>query len=195
MRLPLQITFRNMAHSDALEARIRERAAEMEKFFDRILACRVAVELQQRRQRQGRLYHLRIDLTVPGKEIVVSRSAPADHSHEDAYVAVRDAFNAARRRLADYARRMRSDVKQHEAGQVGTVLKLMRREGYGILRDADGEEIYFHRNSVPNDGFGRLTLGERVRFVAQAGESASGLQASTVVPLGKHRLSTPAARA
>ena len=187
MRIPLQITFHNMDHSDAVEARIRERAAALEKFFDRAMACRVAVEAKHQHHRQGRLYQVRIDLTVPGGEIVVSRSPAADHSHEDVYVAVRDAFNAVRRRLADHARRGRGEVKAHEPEPEGTVVKLMPNEDYGFIRSAEGEEIYFHRNSVPNGGFDRLVEGDRVRFVAVAGESEKGLQASTVERLGGTR--------
>lgn len=186
MAVSVQVTFHNMDRSEAIEARIRERAAELEQFFDRITACRVAVDVKNRHQRKGRLYHVRIDLTVPGREIIVSRTPGSDHAHEDAHVAVRDAFDAARRQLADHARRVRGDVKTHEAPLVGTVMMLVPHEDYGFIRGADGEEIYFHRNSVAGADFDQLKTGDSVRFVAQPGESAKGLQASTVLPIGKH---------
>lgn len=107
MQVPLQITFRHMAPSPALEARIRERAEELEQFFDRITSCRVVVEPGQRRHQQGNLYEVHIDLTVPGREIAVGRDSGANHAHEDAHVAVRDAFDSARRLLEDHARRSR----------------------------------------------------------------------------------------
>jgi ribosomal subunit interface protein len=104
MQLPLQITFRHMDPSPALEARIRERADELDQFFDRITSCRVVVECANKRHQQGNLFEVRVDLTVPGREIVVGRDSGANHAHEDAHVAVRDAFDAARRLLEDHAR-------------------------------------------------------------------------------------------
>lgn len=113
MQLPLQIVFRNLDASEAVEERIRARAEELDQFFDRIMGCRVTVEAANRGQLKGRLYNVRVDLTVPGNEIVVNRNGPKDHSHEDIYVAVRDAFDAARRRLEDHTRRRRGETKTH----------------------------------------------------------------------------------
>lgn len=113
MQFPLEISFRNMDPSPAVEARIREKAAKLERFHDRIIACTVVVEAPHRHQHKGKLYSVHIDISVPGKDLVVDRAKPLDHSHEDVYVAVRDAFNAAGRRLEDYTRRMRGDVKTH----------------------------------------------------------------------------------
>lgn len=107
MQHPLQITFRHMAPSEALEARIRQRADELEQFFDRITSCRVIVERANRRHQQGNLFEVHIDLAVPGREIAVGRDSGADHAHEDAHVAVRDAFDSARRLLEDHVRRTR----------------------------------------------------------------------------------------
>ncbi len=115
MQLPLQITFRKMDTSPSVEAHIRERAEALERHFERITACRVVVEQSTRRQRKGKLYHVRIDLTVPGREIVVKRDPSENHAHEDILVAVRDAFDAALRQLEDHARRARGDVKTREA--------------------------------------------------------------------------------
>jgi len=110
MQLPLQITFRQMDPSPALEQRIRELAARLEKFSSRITRCQVVVEPTPHHQHQGRLHDIRIDITLPGGEIAIHRAHPADQAHEDPYVALRDAFRAARRKLEDYERRRR-DVK------------------------------------------------------------------------------------
>jgi len=115
MKLPLQITFRHMDPSPAVDARIREHAAALDKYFDRIMGCRVVVEASGKQHHQGNLYHVRVDLTVPGREIVVKRDPPEHHAHEDVYVAVRDAFDAVRRQLEDHARTARGDVKSHPA--------------------------------------------------------------------------------
>ena len=110
MKLPLQITARNVDRSEALEAHIREKAAKLERFSRHITRFHVTVELAHRHHHQGKLFDVRLDMTVPGDELVVSRQR-----HEDAYVAVRDAFDTARRLLEDYERVRRGDVKQHEA--------------------------------------------------------------------------------
>ena len=102
MNLPLQITFRNMAPSEAVERRIWKHIEGLGKFSDRIMGCRVVVEARHHKHHQGNLFHIRIDMTVPGDEIVVSREPALHHTHEDVYVAFRDAFDAVRRRLEDY---------------------------------------------------------------------------------------------
>ena len=188
MQLPLQITFRHMESSDAVTARIRERAGELERFFDRIISCRVVVECRHPRRQQGNLFRFRIDLKVPGREITVGRDPAAHKAHEDVYVAIRDAFDTTRRLLEDYVREARGDVKLHAVPDHGRIARLLPEQSCGFILSADGNEIYFHRNSVMNGGFDKLAVGDEVRFVAQHGESAEGAQASTVVPLGKHHL-------
>jgi ribosome-associated translation inhibitor RaiA len=115
MDLPIEITFRGMEPSDAVDARIRERAEELTRFCSRIQSCRVVVESGHHRHKHGRLRHLRIHLAVPEGEIVVNRDPSEHHAHEDIYVAIRDAFDAARRQLEEHARRLRGDVKTHRA--------------------------------------------------------------------------------
>ena len=178
MQLPLQIAFRDMPPSEAVEAKIRERAAKLDRYYNRIMSCRVVVEAPHGRHHQGKLYHVRIDLTVPGGELLVRREPAAHHAHEDVYVAIRDAFDAAQRQLADYARRQRGDIKAHEPPASARVAKLFPEEGYGFIETPDGFEVYFHRNSVLDDAFGHLEIGSTVHFVEEQGEK--GPQASTV---------------
>jgi len=181
----LQITFRDMEPSVAVEARIREHAAELDRFYDRIVGRRVVVEMPHRHQHQGRLYAVHITLTVPGREIVIGR-APTEHqAHEDVYVAIRDAFEAAKRQLEDHIRRERGETKHHESAGEGWVARLFPERDYGFIDTPDGREIYFHRNSVVDGSFDRLVSGTAVRFVEELGEK--GPQASTVRPHGKPR--------
>src|SRR5215469_947285 len=187
MQLEPQITFRNLDKSPAVEARILERIDELGRFHERITGCRVTVEAEYRRQHKGHLYHVRVDLTVPGGEIVVSRNSAKNPAHEDIYVAVRDAFDAARRRLADHARRIRGDVKSHDgSADHGRVARLFPEQGYGFIATPDGEEIYMHRNSVLGDAFDKLSIGDEVRYALHPKEGEKGPQASTVTPVGKH---------
>ncbi len=177
MRLPLQITFRNMPHSGAVEQAVREHAERLDRFCSRIMGCRVVVETRHRHH-QGNLYHLRIDLTLPGHEIVVGREPALHREYEDVYVAIRDAFDAAGRRLEDLVRRDGMRVKFHETSPHGRIARLDRGKGYGFIETPDGREIYFHRNSVVNAEFDRLGEGAPVRFHEEPGEK--GPQASTV---------------
>lgn len=113
MKIPLQISFSNMDSSDAVRARIEELASKLERFNQDIVGCRVVVRAPNRRQQSGRLYHVSIDLTLPGHEIAINRSSPNDQTHEDVYVAIRDAFEALTRRLEDVTDKMRGKVKTH----------------------------------------------------------------------------------
>ena len=173
MKLPLQITVRNASVSEAVKNEIREKASKLDQFSDHIVGCRVTVDSPHRHRHQGIQYKVQIDLTVHGSELVVKRQP-----HEDVYVAVRDAFDAARRQLEDYERQLRGDVKNHKTAVHARVIKLFPQEGYGFLEASDGQEIYFHRNSVLKDAFDRMKIGTEVRFVEELGEK--GPQASTV---------------
>lgn len=115
MQQPIQISFRNVDPSEAVEANIRSKIDWLETFYDRIQSCRVVVEVPHRHHRQGKIFQVRVDLTVPGGEIVVNRESGLNGAHEDVYVAIRDAFDAARRRLEEYARRQRGETKTHDA--------------------------------------------------------------------------------
>jgi ribosomal subunit interface protein len=176
MQLPLQITFRNVTPSDAIDAKIRERAAKLDTYYDRITGCHVLVEAPHRHHHQGKLFHVRIDVILPGTELIVNRAPMEHHAHEDVFVAIRDAFDAARRQLEDYARRQRADTKQHVETPHGRVSKLF--SDHGFITTSDEREVYFHQNSVLGGAFATLALGTPVRFVEEEGEK--GPQASTV---------------
>jgi len=180
MQLPMHIKVRDMSVSEAAETAIRERAASLAAYYDRIMSCRVVVEGPVRHHRKAP-FTVRIDLSVPGAELVVDRQAD-----EDLYVAIRDAFDAARRRLEDYARRQRGAVKSHGAAPRARVRRLFPERDYGFLETADGREIYFHRNSVLRPGFDRLAVGTEVRFAEE--EGAQGPQATTVAIAGRRAL-------
>jgi ribosomal subunit interface protein len=112
MQIPLQITIRDIDQSEALETHIREKASKLDEFFDHIMSCRVVVEMSHKHHHQGRQFNVRIDIGVAGGEIAVNR----DHA-EDVYVALRDAFDAAKRQVREYAHKLRGDVKMHGSGR------------------------------------------------------------------------------
>lgn len=180
MQLPLQITFRNFPPSEAVETRIRAKAAKLEEFHPHIMSCHVVVEELDRHHHQGKQFTVRLDIRVPRRTLIVDR----DH-HEDLYVALRDAFNAAGRKLADAARTQRGEVKVHEAPQHGKVTRLFPGEGFGYIETADGTEFYFSSDNVTGQAFDRLQSGAVVQFVADA--TGQGRPHATRVSTGKHQ--------
>lgn len=185
MKLPLQFTLRGIEPSETIEAAIREKADKLDQFYDRIMSCRVIVESPHRHHHKGKIYHVSIEITVPGKELVVKRD-PGQHSaHEDIYVAIRDAFDAAKRQLEDYARQQRGDVKAHDVAHPARVTKLFPAQDYGILETPDKREIYFHRNSLIDVDFDYLDIGTDVLYIEEQGKQ--GPQAQQV-SVGKHHV-------
>ncbi len=184
MQLPLQVSFRNMEQSDAIESVVRTKAAKLDSFANHIMSCRVVVEPAAKHHLHGNQYTVHIDVTLPGGEVVAVRE-PAPHVEDkDIAVALRDAFDSVRRELEDYVRRQRGAVKTIEKLPHARVSLLFPTEGYGFLETADGREVYFHRHSVLHDGFDRLKVGAEVAFVEE--EGMKGPQASTVKPVGRH---------
>jgi cold shock CspA family protein len=186
MKIPVQIAFRGIPESDAVQAAIWKHAAELEHFYNRITSCRVVIDSPHRHQHKGTLYSVRIDLTVPGAEIVVNREHHLDHAHEDVFVAIRDAFDAARRRLEDHVRVMRGQTKAHAGPAIGHVARLFPNEDAGFLVADDGHEVYFHRHAIVSGDFDKLHAGDEVRFVEEVGEK--GPQATTIEISHPHRL-------
>ena len=196
MQLTPTITFRGIEPSAALEAGIRTRIDKLETYYHPIMGCRVLVELAQRHHEAGNHYHVRIDLTVPGEEIVVAHEASLHATDQDihlakatkqdepdperkhALAAVREAFDIARRRLQDYARRQRGAVKTAARQPRGRVVQLFPIDEYGYIEAEDGHEVYFQKSSVLKNAFDRLAVGSTVSFVEEPGEK--GPQASTV---------------
>lgn len=181
--LPLQIAFHGVPHSPAVEARIREQARALEACYGRMTGCHVVVDVPHRHHREGNAYQVRIDLTAPGVEIVAKPIPDGDTAH-DLDTVILDAFDDARRQLDMHLDRARGYVKAHDGPPHGRVSSLFRDQGYGFLTTHEGREIYFHRNSVLNNGFPRLEVGAEVLFVEEQGEK--GPQASTVKPAGRH---------
>jgi ribosomal subunit interface protein len=105
--LPTQLTFHDLDPSDAIAEYTRKRAGKLTRFYDRITSCRVAIESPHRHHLHGRQFRVRIDIGVPGTELVIGRGLGERHPHDDVYAAIDDAFDDAQRVLADHARRLR----------------------------------------------------------------------------------------
>jgi cold shock CspA family protein len=187
MQTPVEIDFQGLKGTEPLRACALKHIAVLEERFGRITACRVVIKAPSERHRTGGACEIAIRLSLPqGREVDIGRSEKPDIRHADAIVALNDAFKRARRRLQDQARRMRGVVKSHDGPPIATVRSVDDIAGFGFLETTDGREIYFHKNSVLNDGFRQIAPGARVTFFEEMGDK--GPQASTVKLLGKHSL-------
>lgn len=184
MQVPLQITFRNMRHSDGIARSIEQYVAHLETFCDRIISCSVVVDVPHRHHETGNLYQVRIDLNVPGREIVVNRETSQQTQYKDLDTALGHAFDVAARRLEEFARQRRANVKHHEPLPHARVARLIPDADYGFIETPEGREIYFHAHSLINGDFNKLALGTEVTFVEELGDK--GPQASTVKIVGRH---------
>ncbi len=105
-----------------------------------------------------------------GGEVSAQRNPVNDHAHEDVYVALRNAFAAARRQLQDKECKIENNVRMHETPPHGRIASIFYYEGYGFIETSDGSEVYFHRNNVAGTDFEKLEVGNDVRFTGELGE-------------------------
>lgn len=184
MELPLQIAFHNTSPSPTIEAKVRDLTASLLACYDRIVSCRVVVDVPHRHHKEGNLYQVRVDIHVPGGELVVKRDQSDHFEFRDIDVMLHDAFEDARRQLDSHVRRLQGHVKTHEPRCRAKVSNVFPDQGFGFLETIDGREIYFHQHSVMDGGFAKLEPGVEVAYVEE--EGIKGPQASTVRPLGRH---------
>ena len=184
MAVPLQITFKGIDASPALEATsARRRRASI---ASSVTSC--AATSRSRRPTPpapGPLFRARVEVFVPRGDVVVTRESPQDHAHEDPNVAVRDAFDAVVRQLEDHVRQQDQRTTPNPPVLAhGRVARFVAGEDFGFIDTEDGQEVYFHRNSVAGHAFDRLRVGDPVRLSITDGEK--GLQASVVHPAGRN---------
>lgn len=173
MKSPLQITFHNIQNSEAVEEYVQDKLKKLDTLFADIISCHVTIELPHKHHHQGKQFNVRVNLSVPGDEIIVNR----DH-HEDIFIALREAFDAVKRQLEDYIHLIRSEVKTHTLEHIGHVSRISQKEGFGFILGEDATERYFHKDNVKSPNFEHLKKGDKVRFIDEP--SSEGLQAKRV---------------
>lgn len=183
MKVPPEITYRDVEKTDAIDALVNEKIAKLEKVCNYISSCHIAIEKIHDRPKSGSPYRTRIDITVPPGHEIIAESNPGETTqYVDIDTVIRDAFSMATRQLKKLASQQRDSDKTRTAQlqeTMGLVTKIFREEGYGFIKTIDdAEDIYFHQNSVLNDDFDRIEIGTGVRFFSEEGDR--GLQASTV---------------
>ncbi len=165
MQVPLQITLRDMEHTDAIEKRIRQKVEKLSQYSDQIISCQVVAEITQRSQHRGKLHKVRINLNLPGKELVVN-----SNQEEDLYVAIRDAFDEMARRLEETVRMRHGEIKSHPQLLQGEVIRIFKSDDFGFIATPDGKEFYFNANNVVHPSFERLEVGTPVHFIEAMGD-------------------------
>lgn len=174
MQTPLEIAFHNVPSSDHIETDIRERAGKLERLYDRLTACRVSVEADHKQHRTGNVYQVHIVMTVPGQELVVSREphkVKQRFAEPDIHTSIREAFKAAERQLKEFKRKLRGEVKPHDAQFQGQVSQLYPAEDHGFILTSTGTQLYFHRNSLMEGAFDTLVRGTPVHYVEIDGDT------------------------
>lgn len=191
MQKPLEISFRNLDSSDYVRGLVEERVARLERFYPRLIGCRVVIEAPHR-SAEGHSPPLGISVVVDvadrpriiGKGVEPQRGSKGDHLS-----AVNRAFEAVERQLEEADERQTGEIKHHEGARTtGSVTQLFPDQGYGFVEITGGPELYFTRNAVVNDRYDSLTVGAMVQVTQATGEGPMGPQASSVELLGpQHR--------
>ncbi len=186
MQTPVEIAFRHYEPSDEVRAEIAAQALRLEKFSSRITSCRVVVTGPQNRRRNGDVFEVELSIAMPNhRDIIVDRRHDDAPERTHVLVAIREAFDAARRQIEEAEREMRGEVKVHAPEDRGRVTKVIAGTDYGFIETADGREVYVHRNAVLDGAYDRLKVGDEVRFVEE--EGVKGSQASAVRLVGPRR--------
>lgn len=189
MQTPVEIIWHNMDPSPPVEAKVHERVRRLEKFFDRIVGCRVVVEAPHQRHRTGNEYEVRLDVTVPGTVLTIDRKPGDNHAHADVFVAVRDAFEAMERKLRRWKdQHSGRPPVDHTPMLQGRIAELHRDGDSGQIATTDGRLVYFHRNAVVDGDYDALDVGHAVELVLAPADDAVNIHASTVRAIGDRRL-------
>lgn len=183
MQTAPRISFHGFSASPTLKALVEEQIDQLERFHPRVIGCHVTVEVPHRRHRKGRVWHVKVDVSLPGDDVVITREAEVGKRHERPEAAIRDAFKDARRLLKERRSKQVGQIKVHEGQPVARVDAI--NGDHGFLTTEDGRSIYFHENSVLGGGFDQLKRGEPVAFVEEDG--VEGPQASTLHPVAQVR--------
>ena len=178
-----QITFKDIEHSDAVEARINDRIDNLDKIYDRIISCKVWVRSPHQRQQKGNRYIIDIELQSPMGKLSIGREPGDNDAHEDIYVAIRDSFNAMERRLRHQKDRHSGRPEESVSPLQGTVERLEPDKDSGHIATTDGRLIYFHRNAVIDQSFDDMKVGDVVELVVDREGADAGPHASTVRPV------------
>ena len=185
MQEPLQISFQNMDSSEALEQRVREHWARVERHYDRITSARIVIQAPHRQPHKSTL-GISISIGVPGRDIVVKRERRLHESDDNAAWVINEAFHAAERQLEDYAQKLRRDVKANPGAEreYARIVNLYPEQDYGFIETRERLNIFFHRDVLRDAALEDLKVGSEVLYTLAPDEGSMGPMASSVWTLG-----------
>jgi ribosome-associated translation inhibitor RaiA/cold shock CspA family protein len=180
MQVPVEIAFRNIQPSDAVEADIRDHVQRLERIYGRMTTCRVRVDQRNQNANETIPPVVHIEISVPGyKDIVVAHEP--DHLQRkfqapDLRNAINEAFRIAERRLTKYKDKLTDHgvaERGHEASNEfrGQIAELMPEKDFGYVMTKEGSLLYFHRNSLLSGDFDQLRRGDEVSYVERTGDT------------------------
>lgn len=190
MQRPLDIAFRDLDPSDYVKRLVEERAERLERFYPRIIGCRVVIEAPHR-SAEG--HHpplaVSVEVDIPGRPRLVAKDAePQRTAKGDHLTAINRAFEAVERQLEELSEKQRGAVKRHEnTRQTGSISRLFPDEGHGFIEIAGGPELFFTRNAMVGGRFDDLAVGTMVQVTQATTNGPMGPQASSVEMLGAER--------
>lgn len=184
MQTPVEISFRNLDPSDFIEARVRERVDRLDQLSDRITSVHVTIEAPHKHHQKGNKFEVKLEVRLPGTELLVNNKPGDVNAHEDVYVAIRDAFGAMERRIRKWKTARKEQPKIVDSGAVqGRVSELNADDGHGQIATTSGELVYFHRNAVVGNGFPLLGVDDPVELVIDHDGGEKGPHATMVRPI------------
>jgi len=175
MQSPVEITFRDIESTEAIESRIKDKVSKCEQHCPRIVSCHVVIEQVKKHQGQGKLYACHITVNVPGDVFVINK-----HRDPDVYVVIRDSFQSMLRLLDGYHQKTGGEEKLHPVEMGGVIDRLYGEDGYGFIKDSSGQEFYFHGNNLHNFDFPSLQECMRVNFIEAMGDEGPQAHRVTV---------------
>jgi ribosome-associated translation inhibitor RaiA len=168
MQVPLEIRYHHLDRSESLDAEIRTHVDKLDRLYDRLVACHVAVEGRRQQHRTGHPCEIHIELTVPGQKLVVSKEphkSNETHHNPDLRQVLKDAFHAAERQLIDFKRKQRIETKPFGASMHGSIAQILPDQDHGFILTAGGASLYFNRASMTSDSFDALKMGDNVHYI------------------------------
>ncbi|HLT76185.1 MAG TPA: HPF/RaiA family ribosome-associated protein [Ferrovibrio sp.] len=190
MEKPLQIAFKDLDSSPYLEGLIRERVSRLERFHNRIIGCRVVVDIPHRSPRSAKQpIGISVEVEVPGRNTIVAKDEENRHdTKNDQTVVINRVFDAVQRQLEDAVEIQRGDVKLHDGEmETGLVVRLFPEQNYGFIEVKGAPDLYFTRNAVTGGDFDDLSIGTIVQVTRATAEGPMGPQASSVRLLNARR--------
>jgi cold shock CspA family protein/ribosome-associated translation inhibitor RaiA len=178
-QVPLEIAFHNIESSEWAEQEIRERAADLEKLYGRLVSCRVRID-QRAKDLTGTIPPVvHIELGIPGRPDLVVSHEPEHllrkYQHPDLRKAIHEAFRIAERQLLALKEKRdgRTKVGGHDAENqfLGQVAEITPAQDFGFLMTKEGGLLYFHRNSLLTGDFDDLKRGDDVYYNEDVGDT------------------------